>query len=231
MKITEVRTHLLTSVWEDDPYIPTRPHSTAFIQILTDTGLSGLGETILGYFAPEAVCPIVDFYGPALLGQDPEKINQLCSQLSRSSLYWGRVGAGLSVLSGIEMALWDLKGKALGVPLYQLLGGLARTTVKLYCSGGPALWPLEKTVEKCQYYIEQGYHGAKFGLGFVVHESGPEARWKRMKRASTARLGEQEAEKLAAVRRALGPDVDLIIDGHQGIKANPFSVADALLVV
>src|SRR4026208_999594 len=136
MKITDLHTHLMTSRCEDDPFNASQLHSAALVQISTDEGTSGLGETIVGYFAPETVPALVDFYRPMLVGRDPRRINQLWDLLWTSSIYWGRSGAAISVLSAIEMALWDLKAKALRVPLYELLGGLARETLPFYCSGG-----------------------------------------------------------------------------------------------
>jgi len=232
MKIEQVQTYLLTSRWGDDPFLPAQLHSAALVQVVADSRMSGVGETIIGYFAPESVPALVDFYKPLLIGQDPEQINRLWNSLWTSSIYWGRSGAAISVLSAIEMALWDLKAKALGVPLYQLLGGLARETLPLYCSGGPALWPVEKTVEKCQYYVDQGYRAVKFATGYYIKEGNPElpTGWK-LKAAPPALLGTQEAEKVAAVRQAVGPEIDIILDGHQGGIANPYSLADAQRVV
>lgn len=232
MKIVDILTHLLTSRWVDHPYLPAELHSTALVQVLTDKGPSGFGETILGYFAPELVPPLVNFYRPLLLGEDPEKINALWEKLYNSSIYWGRTGAAMSVLSAIEMALWDLKAKAAGVPLYQLLGGLARENLPLYYSGGPSLWPTQKTVEMCQYYVDLGYRAIKFSTGYYQKEGPPEipSGWK-IKSVSKTRLGDEEGEKLEAVRQAVGPEIDIIIDGHQGGIANPYSVADALRVV
>ncbi len=231
MKIVDVRTFLLTSQWVDHPFLPVELHSTALVQVLTDKGVSGLGETIIGYFAPELVPPLVGFYKPLLLDEDPEKITTLWEKLYNSSIYWGRTGAAMSVISAIEMALWDLKAKAAGVPLYQLLGGLARESLPLYYSGGPSLWPVQKTVEMCQYYIHRGYRAFKFSTGYYMKEGPSEipSGWK-IKRVPKARLGDYEGEKLEAVRRAVGPEIDIIIDGHQGGIANPYSVADALRV-
>jgi len=232
MKITDVITHLLTARWDDDAFMPVQLHSTAFVQVKTDAGISGLGETILGYFSPESVSPLVSFYKPLLVGQDPEQINRLWQLMYSSSIYWGRTGAAMSIISAIEMALWDIKAKALSVPLYQLLGGLARETLPLYASGGPALWPVEKTVEKCQYYVEKGYRAVKFATGYYTKEGPPElaSGWKLVP-VSASHLGDQEGEKVAAVREALGREIEIILDGHQGGVPNPFSLSEALRVV
>jgi len=232
MLITDVRTHLMTARWASDPYFPVQVHTTAIIEIVTNGGINGVGEAMLGYFIPDAVQPIVDFYKPLLVGKDPERIKAIMERLYVASVYWGRTGAAMSVLSGIDIALWDLKGKAAGLPLYQLLGGLANDSLKVYCSGGPALWPNEKNVAKCKYYVEQGYRAVKFATGYYVQEGPPEMPYDwRFLSASTARLGPQEAEKCAAIREALGPEIDVILDGHQGGLSRPYSVSDALKIV
>ncbi|MCX6623422.1 MAG: mandelate racemase/muconate lactonizing enzyme family protein [Acidobacteria bacterium] len=228
MKITDVRTHLITARWSDDPYFPVQLHTTALIEILTDQGLNGVGESILGYFVPDAVAPIVEFYKPLLIGRDAGDITGIWERLYLASMYWGRTGAALAVLSGIDIALWDLKAKAAGVPLYQLLGGAAKSRQPVYCSGGPALWPIKENVDKCRYYIEQGYRALKFATGYYIFEEGSEmpSGW-RMRPVSHYRLAQEEAEKCAAAREAVGPEVDLILDGHQGALADPYSLADA----
>lgn len=231
MRITDVRTHLMTARWAGDPYFPVQLHTTALIEVLTDTELKGVGESMLAYFIPEAAAPIVNFYKPLLIGKDPEHIKGIMEELYVASVYWGRTGAGMSVLSGIDIALWDLKAKAADVPLYKLLGGLAQDSLKVYCSGGPALWPIEENVAKCKYYVEQGYRAVKFATGYYVNEGPPEMPqgW-RVLPTPAARLGPQEGEKCAAVREALGPEIDVILDGHQGGISKPFSCSDVLKI-
>src|SRR6187551_2843099 len=121
MRIVDVRTVLLTGPSTNDPYLGRTRRSAAFILIETDTELTGLGETYAGYFIPEAVPSIVDFYAPILIGQDPLDVDTLSRRLFLSGKFWGRVGLGSIVISGIESALLDLKGKMLGVPVYELL--------------------------------------------------------------------------------------------------------------
>ena len=123
MKITNLVTHLLTTQWVDDPSFPQMLHSTAVIRLETDGGIDGLGEVTWGYFAPEAVPAMVDYFRPVLVGRDPMDLARLTRALGDDSVWWARSGAGRSVISGLELALWDLRGKALGVPVYQLLGG------------------------------------------------------------------------------------------------------------
>ena len=81
MKITNVITHLLTSRWTDDPAFPHALHSTAVIRIETDSGIDGLGESTWGYFAPEAVPAMVEYFKPVLMGKDPMEISKLTREL------------------------------------------------------------------------------------------------------------------------------------------------------
>jgi L-alanine-DL-glutamate epimerase-like enolase superfamily enzyme len=94
MKITDIQTVLLTGPYSKDPFIlECRPRrSAAFIEIHTDTDLVGLGETYAGYFFPEAVPAIVDFFKPILLGQTVDQIAELWNRMYTCGNYWCRVG-------------------------------------------------------------------------------------------------------------------------------------------
>ena len=113
MKITDVKTVLLTGPCTNDPFLSeTRKlRSAAFVEIHTDTEHIGLGETYAGYFAPESVPSMVEFFKPILIGQDVDDVEELWQRMYHCGNFWCRVGLGLSVLNGIEAALWDLKGK------------------------------------------------------------------------------------------------------------------------
>src|SRR5664279_803319 len=123
MRITDIKTILLTGPCTLDPYLSEvrKLRSAAFICVETDSGLTGLGETYAGYFLPEAVPPIVEFFKPILVGNGVEDIPELWRRMYHCGNFWCRVGLGSIVLAGIEAALWDLKGKALNLPVYKLL--------------------------------------------------------------------------------------------------------------
>lgn len=124
-KITDVKTTLLTGPFINDPY-PLRCRkfgSAAFIEVFTDSDLVGIGETYAGYFCPELVPPAVDLYKPILIGRSIDNISQIWHNMYHCENFWGRAGLGPAVLSGIEAALWNLKGKITGLPVYELLGG------------------------------------------------------------------------------------------------------------
>ncbi|WP_414660634.1 mandelate racemase/muconate lactonizing enzyme family protein [Horticoccus sp. 23ND18S-11] len=232
MKITNVVTHLLTTQWVDDPSFPQMLHSTAVIRIETDSGLDGLGEATWGYFAPDAVPAMVDYFRPVLIGRDPMAIAQTTRALTDDSVWWARSGAGRSVISGIELALWDLKGKALGVPVYQLLGGSVRERIPVYASGGPSLWPLDDLVRKVEYYAKLGYRAAKLSTGFYQL---PAKAAKSQGRIEPVRFPFAEkltvlAEGFTRLRREFGTTMDLAIDGHQGGVPNPIPVSEAVAI-
>jgi L-alanine-DL-glutamate epimerase-like enolase superfamily enzyme len=116
MRVTRVRTILVTTPWTGDPFWvggAAFERTAALVAIETDEGVTGLGEPIMGYFHADVVPPLVDYYGGLLveLGLDPLDPGAAWRELYQRSLWWGRVGLGLSVLSGVEMALWDIAGK------------------------------------------------------------------------------------------------------------------------
>jgi L-alanine-DL-glutamate epimerase-like enolase superfamily enzyme len=233
MKITKVTTHLLTARWENDDSFPRANHSTAIFRIETDEGIDGLGESTWGYFAPDAVPAMVDYFRPVLLGRDPREISQVTRALTDDSVWWARSGAGRSVISGLELALWDLKGKALGVPVYQLLGGKVRDRIKVYASGGPSLWPLDDLVRKVQYYKGLGHRTVKLSTGFYQFDNTKtQAHQGRITPVPFphAKKITLLVEAFTRLRREFGDDLDFAIDGHQGGVPNPIPVSEAVAI-
>ena len=171
MRVTAVRTVPVTAPWTGDPFwLPGESfeRSAALVVVTTDEGISGVGETIMGYFCAEVVSPLIDYYGGLLrgLGLDPRQPEAAFRELYQRSLWWGRVGVGASVLSCLEMALWDIAGKALGRPVHELLGGPAHDRLPLYASGGTGAWPIERAVDQARRYGSLGFRGRKIGTGF-----------------------------------------------------------------
>ncbi len=219
MRITEVKTVLLTGPYSGDPYIlACRPRrSAAFVEIHTDVGVVGVGETYAGYFFPEAVPTMVDFFAPVLIGQSPDDVEELWQRMYRCGNYWCRVGLGVAVLNAIEAALWDLRGKMHGVPVYKLLGDGTSKHERLpcYASGGPSNYPLSELAAKLDFYQSLGFHGIKIATGAFSKEGG----WFATKTAEEA--AEFESAKLAFARQHVGKDVRLMMDGHMGNNPAP----------
>ena len=145
MKITDVQTILLTvaSKW----LWGSRPRTFSFVRVSTDAGLTGLGETLLGFYVPELVSPLTEHFRNVIVGEDPRDIHRLWRKMFVKAMRWGHVGPPITVLGAIEVALWDILAKSLDVPVYQLLGGKAHQRLRCYASTGcPACSPLEKTL-------------------------------------------------------------------------------------
>ena len=101
-----------------------------FVKVETDAGITGLGECVHG--GVQAIAIIQDL-APRLIGRDPFAIDAIFEEIRRSLVFEGGfAGALITALSGIEIALWDLKGKALKVPVYELLGGKFRDKIRVY---------------------------------------------------------------------------------------------------
>ena len=212
MKITDVRTVLLTGPCTDDPFLSEarQRRSAAFIEIHTNCEHSGLGETYAGYFCPEAVPEIVAFFAPILIGQNVDDIPELWKRMYHCGNFWCRVGLGAIVLTGIEAALWDLKGKIENVPVHALLGGCKHPSLPCYATGGPSNYPLEKLAQKIDFYLGLGFRGFKLGAGKFSAENGFEISNIPDEAAAV------EAEKLEFVRALVGAGVIVLLDGHMG---------------
>ena len=167
-----------------------------FVKIETDEGITGWGEATAG---PLAVATMVDEFGELLIGKDPHRIEQHWQTLYHHFHVRGGV-VQLSAISGIEIALWDIKGQALGVPVYELLGGKMRE--KIWCYGRWDGLTAELAVENALRHTEQGLTALKGdpfdhrGL-FIPIEAERVA-----------------VQKLAAVREAVGDDVELLVEVH-----------------
>ena len=168
-----------------------------FLKIHTDAGVVGLGEPILEGRA-KTCATAVEEVAPYLVGKDPRRVAHHWQAIYRHAFYRG--GPILtSVLSGIDQALWDIKGKALGVPVYELLGGPTRDRVRVYAhSGSP---------EDMRQKVKQGFRAFK---------TGPARRRPARIVETPAAIG-YAAERFAALREAAGPDVDIGIDFHGAV--------------
>jgi len=239
VKVIDVRTHLISAPWTGDPFwastMPGFTRTAALIEVTTDSGATGLGETVMGYFCPEIVPPLVDYYRELVLELelDPLLPDRVFDELYQRSLWWGRVGVAVSILSGIEMALWDLAGKVAGKPVHALIGGAAHGRLPLYASGGTGTWPVEKTVEQAKRYVDLGFRGLKLGTGMDLRPGGfttsrvqpPYGTWYA---GSTAARVDDERSKFEALRRALGSEIELAIDSHAVQVREPWDRRTAL---
>ncbi len=220
MKITDIKTVLLTGPLTGDPYVleAKKFRSAAFVEVHSDVGVTGIGETYAGYFFPESVPEIVEFFKPILIGQNVDNISELWERMYFCGTFWCRVGLGAIVVTAIEAALWDLKGKLEKKPAYELLGGLKHKRLPAYASGGPSNYPKEKLAKKVDYYQSLGFKGFKVGAGCFEDSKD----WKLSSGANS--VADFEGDKVAFLRKHCGPDVRICLDGHMG--NSPFGTWD-----
>jgi galactonate dehydratase len=185
LKITRLETFLVKPRW-------------LFLKVHTNAGIVGLGEPILEGRA-RTCAEAVKEIEPYLVGKDPRHVVHHWQAIYRHAFYRG--GPILtSALSGIDQALWDIKGKALGVPVHELLGGPTRNRVRVYAHAGtPEL-------------IRRG-----IARGFTAFKTGP-AKRRPSRYLETPAEVKYAAEKFAALRQAAGDDVDIAIDFHGAIS-------------
>jgi galactonate dehydratase len=177
--------------------IPVKPR-WLFLKIHTNAGLVGLGEPIVEGRALTVAAAIKEIE-PYLLGKDPRQVVHHWQAIYRHAFYRG--GPILtSALSGIDMALWDIKGKALGVPVYELLGGPTRHRVRVYAHAG--------TPERIKTRLAQG---------FTAFKTQPATRRPARYVESLAQV-RHAAEVFAELRKAAGDDADIAVDFHGAIS-------------
>ena len=135
MRITAIRTHILEAPLSQ-PFAYSRAwydtRTAMLVEIETDDGLIGWGEC---YGPARITAAVVDSVGPWLIGEDPLRTDHLWQMIYARLRDHGQKGVVIQGLSGIDIALWDIKGKHFGVPCYQLMGGPLRTEIKAYATG------------------------------------------------------------------------------------------------
>jgi len=171
------------------------------VAVHTDKGLTGYGFSGTHAHLPTdrlIVDCIVNSYGPLLLGRDPREVRSLWEQMHKQpQIYWvGRAGITHLALGAIDIALWDLKAKDAGLPLWKLLGGSAAKKVEAYnTDSGWLNWPLDTLVSDCKRLVEkEGYRAVKLKVG------GPDPR--------------EDLRRLEAARTALGPHIRIMTDAN-----------------
>ncbi|CAN5694552.1 galactonate dehydratase [soil metagenome] len=171
-----------------------------FVIVDTDEGIFGVGES--GLTGRElAVIGVIDHLRDALIGQDPGKIEHIWQWISRGAFFPAE-GAVAAALSAIDIALWDLKGKALNVPIYELLGGLVRDKVVCYPHNAGHDLAIEPLVESCLKTKEEGWKFVRWGF--------PQEGTK-LDVAAGVRATIKQFE---AVRLAVGDEIELCFDVH-----------------
>lgn len=203
------------------------PHPT-LVEIETDEGIIGIGATAA---PPYVIAPLIEegihSMRSYLIGEDPTDINRLWKILFETwqAQNFGRGGEGglaVNAMSAIDIALWDIAGKARQVPLYKLLGDAIHSKIMVYASAGAYSdkefsegtykhKPVDELVRESKQYVEQGFKAIKFG-------------WGNFYRA-------EDLETLAAIREAIGPDIHLMLDSAwMGYLEEGYTLKDAIKI-
>lgn len=199
LKITEVRT------------AEVRVHGyQVHVRIYTDQGIVGQGEST---DAAQGNVPLIRSFARMLIGQDPLNIEAAFERIRTSGVFAGAQGGQyITALTGVEIALWDIAGKALGLPVYQLMGGKVRDRVRVYCdSGAREMYPGdERSLARIKEIQNLGFTAAKID----IDDAADPARFDRVNwTASNAEIDHMLA-KIAFTRENYPKNVDLAVDMH-----------------
>jgi len=200
MKIKEIKTYPICAmnrkiVYYSQDIVDRR--MSLIVEIITDDGISGWGEGFCSGQNPLILQAIVEnAYKPKLIGRDPFDDDVIYETLYNMTRSYGQSGSAIIALSAIDVALWDIKGKALNMPIYKLLGGAYRSEVEAYASGPcraeGEVYPAT-SVEHARAFLAQGYKAMKFKIGFGV---------------------KSDVAVIHAVREAVGPDIRIMVDAN-----------------
>jgi L-rhamnonate dehydratase len=183
----------------DDTMNTFRFHEWTVVEVETDNGFVGLGNVAL---APRIAKAIIDQYlTPLVLGQDPWDYEYINQRMYRATHAWGRKGVGMAAISAIDIAIWDILGKAAGVPVFKLLGGRTKEKIPCYYS---KLYrtDLKAMQEEADKFMKQGFRAFKmrFGHGPVHGQQGVA----------------ENLKSVEAVREVIGYDNDLMLECYMG---------------
>lgn len=201
MQITDVKTTLIEiphAKPTGDATLTWAKSGSLFVNIETDAGLEGLGFTTA---SPAARATVERVLKPRLIGRDPMMIERLWSDMFLAVRGTGRKGVAICAISAVDTALWDLKAKLFGAPLYRLLGPY-RESVPIYGSGGWTTHSESELVAEMTGYVERGIRAVKMKVA-KDHGQSPA----------------EDLQRLRAVRRAVGDDVTIYVDANGGYYA------------
>jgi galactonate dehydratase len=186
-----------------------------FVEVRTDDGLSGWGEiTTTTKIANRAVAGMIRQLNELLVGDDPTKIESLWHKTFRAFTYMGSRGAASHVVSGVDIALWDILGKSRGLPIYEMLGGPVRDDVLIYTHPDQSKFTSrEGVVEEIRAILDSGHDAIKFDP--FPHYEGHAGHLHGYLDGELSKKGEREAAELTAlIRETAGPEVEILIDAH-----------------
>jgi L-alanine-DL-glutamate epimerase-like enolase superfamily enzyme len=170
-----------------------RGYTSCFVKVITDEGLFGFGESLVRE-VPQATAKIIEnLLKPIVVGKDPFEVEVLWEEMFSALKTRGHYkGYFIEALSGVDIALWDLKGKILGLPVYQLLGGRFQSKIKAYASSIVFGKP-DNMAKRAREWVNEGHNQIKVKIGMGV---------------------ERDIENLRAIRSEIGKDIEIMVDAN-----------------
>lgn len=218
MKITDVEPFILESPFDirspDGSEEAKGVKHALLLKVSTDEGLTGWSDVETSPHVGAAVINVPDsgagvFEGlrNLVIGEDPFDVEKLWDKIYRGTIYFGRRGVAMQVLSGFDIACHDLMGKATGLPLHKLLGGARRERIRAYAS--TLFRPTPGAMrEACAFYLAQGFTAVKFGWGIFGQNR------------------KRDIALVEAARDALGPEADLLLDPGWMVNRSAYDAID-----
>ncbi|ODS87121.1 MAG: hypothetical protein ABS46_00345 [Cytophagaceae bacterium SCN 52-12] len=218
MKITDLEAFILQSPFEiSNPAGADEARGVKhclLLKVSTDEGIVGwsdvetaphVGEAVVN--APVSGMGVFEGLRSLVIGEDPFDTERLWDKIYRGSIYYGRRGAAIQVLSGFDIACHDIIGKAIGRPVYKLLGGARRNRVRAYAS--TLFRPTTDAIKHaCEFYLQHGFTAVKFGWGVFGQDL------------------KQDIKLVEAARQALGPDVALMVDAGWMVNRSAYDAVE-----
>ncbi|KXX66662.1 mandelate racemase/muconate lactonizing enzyme family protein [Flammeovirga sp. SJP92] len=166
--------------------------------ITLENGMEGTGYTYTGGKGGKAIKAMLDYdLGPALVGKDATQIDEIYDFMEWHIHYVGRGGIASFAISAIDIALWDIKGKASKQPLWKMAGGV-NNTCKAYCGGIDLMFPIEKLLKNMQSYMDKGFSAVKIKIGRENLD--------------------EDIERIKAVREYIGDDITFMVDANYSMS-------------
>lgn len=218
MKITNVEPFILESPFDirspDGSEEAKGVKHCFLLKVSTDEGLVGwsdvetaphVGAAVVN--APDSGAGVFEGLRNLVIGEDPLDVERLWDKIYRGTIYFGRRGVAMQVLSGFDIACHDLMGKATGLPLHKILGGARRDRIRAYAS--TLFRPTAEAMrEACGFYLSRGFTAVKFGWGIFGQNR------------------KQDIKLVEAAREALGPDVELLIDAGWMVNRSAYDAIE-----
>jgi L-alanine-DL-glutamate epimerase-like enolase superfamily enzyme len=220
MKITDVQAFVLESPYENMPPAGSEEargvRQCLLLKVSTDEGITGWADVetapqvgAAAVSAPPSGAGVFEGLRHLVVGEDPFEVERLWDKVYRGSIYYGRRGVAIQVLSGFDIACHDIMGKAVGRPIHKLLGGARRDRVRAYASTLFRSTP-DDIKRACEFYLGHGFRAIKFGWGVFGQDR------------------KRDIALVTAAREAVGPGVDLMVDPGWMVNRSAYEAIELL---